>query len=298
MPLLANINVGTSPNDGTGDSIRDSFIIVNENFQYIEQFFPNTSTANLTANITSTGTSFFTTVNISGVISSTSNITTSGYYLGNGSQLTGVAASTAQYVTANAQANITSVGTLSSLTVSGNISAGNVSATGISGTITSPAQTNITSIGALSSLSVTGNATVSGNVVTSDLFFVGNVGRPKITANAAIIDKVGLIIYETSILTTANITFANINFSNTFPLTYGYRIANANVTFNYGNITTGSNFTLHLKNTNGSTIYALLPNNINNKGSNTVPVSANTVATFTFMCYDTTAANVVATIIN
>jgi hypothetical protein len=293
MPLLANINVGTSPNDGTGDSIRESFIIVNENFQFIEQFFPNTSTANLNANITSNGTSFFNTVNIGGVLTSTSNISASGYFIGNGSQLTGVSASTAQYVTANAQANITSVGTLSSLTVTGN-----VTASGYSGTIITPAQPNITSVGTLSTLSVAGNTTVSGNIVTSDLVFIGNVGRPKISANAAIIDKVGLIVYETSILTAANIAFANINFANTFALTYGYRVANANVTFNYGNITTGSNFTLHLKNTNGATIYALLPNNTNNKGSNTVPVTANTVATFTFMCYDTTAANVVATIIN
>lgn len=299
MPLLANINVGTSPNDGTGDSIRDSFIIVNENFQYIEQFFPNTLAANLNANITSTGTSFFNTVNVSGVVTSTANISTSGYFLGDGSQLSAVAASTAQYVTGNAQANITSVGTLSSLTVSGNVTAG-----GINGVIGTAAQPNITSLGTLGALNVSGNAIVTGNVVASDIVMsgnivmTGNVGRQRINANATIIDKVGLIVYETSLLTNVNITFANINFSNTFPLTYGYRVANANVTFNYGNVMTGSNFTLHLKNTNGSTIYALLPNDTNNKGSNTVPITANTVATFTFVCYDTTSANVVATIIN
>lgn len=296
MPLLANINVGTSPNDGTGDSIRDSFIIVNENFQYIEQFFPNTLAANLNANITSTGTSFFNTVNVSSVLTSTANISTSAYFLGNGSQLTGVAASTAgtaQYVTGNAQANITSVGTLSDLTVSGNITAGIVSA--VIGTASQP---NITTVGTLGSLAVSGNATISGNVITPDIFMTGNIGRPRIIANAAIIDKVGAIIYETTILTNVNIAFANINFSNTFAGTYAYRVANANVTFNYGNVTTGKDFVLHLKNQNGSTIYALLPNDTNNKGSNTVPITANTVASFSFMCYDTTTANVVATITN
>ena len=293
MPLLANINVGSAPNDGTGDSIRESFIIVNENFQYIEQFFPNTLSANLNANITSNGTSFFNTVNVSGILISTSNISTSGFYLGNGSQLTGVSASTAQFVTGNAQANITSVGTLTSLTVSGNITSGNLNTTGsISGTIITPSQTAITSVGTLSSLQV------QGNINGANLSLSGATGQSRILANGVVIEKVGSITYETSLLTNVNITNANINFSNTFALTYALRTANANVTFNYGNITTGSDFTLHLKNTSGSTIYALMPNNINNKGSNTVPITANSVATFTFMCYDTTTANVVATIIN
>lgn len=292
MPLLANINVGSAPNDGTGDSIRESFIIVNENFQYIEQFFPNTALVNLNANITSTGTSTFNIVNVSGVLTSTSNISTSGFYLGNGSQLTGVSASTAQFVTGNAQANITSVGTLTSLTVSGNITSGNLTTGAISGTIITPSQTAITSVGNLSLLDVIGN------ISAANLSLTGNTGRSRILANGVVIDKLGSIIYETSLLTNVNITNANINFSNTFALTYGLRTANANVTFNYGNITTGSNFILHLKNTTGSIIYALMPNNINNKGSNTVPITANSVATFTFVCYDTTAANVVATIIN
>lgn len=293
MPLLANINVGSAPNDGTGDSIRESFIIVNENFQYIEQFFPNTALVNLNANITSTGTSTFNIVNISGVLTSTSNISTSGLYLGNGSQLTGVGASTAQFVTGNAQANITSVGTLTSLTVGGNITSGNLNTTGsISGTIITPSQTAITSVGTLSSLQV------SGNINGANLSLTGTTGQSRILANGVVIDKLGSIIYETSLLTNVNITNANINFANTFALTYGLRTANANVTFNYGNITTGSNFILHLKNTTGSVIYALMPNDTNNKGSNTVPITANSVATFTFVCYDTTAANVVATIIN
>ena len=62
-----------------------------------------------------------------------------------------------------AQPNITSVGTLTSLIVSGNINAGNVSggnlvsASYLTGTLTTTAQPNITSIGTLSSLAVTGN---------------------------------------------------------------------------------------------------------------------------------------------
>ena len=60
---------------------------------------------------------------------------------------------TALTLTTAAQPNITSVGTLTGLTVSGNIA----------GTLTTAAQTNITSVGTLSSLTVSGalNGTLS-----------------------------------------------------------------------------------------------------------------------------------------
>jgi hypothetical protein len=60
-----------------------------------------------------------------GYISAGGNITTSGVFVGNGAGLTGVVAGTANTavtVTGNAQANITSVGVLTALSVSGNIS--------------------------------------------------------------------------------------------------------------------------------------------------------------------------------
>ena len=68
------------------------------------------------------------------------NIVASNYFIGNGSLLTGLTATTAATVTSNAQANITSVGTLTGLTVSGNVafsganvSLGNVSNLHITG---------------------------------------------------------------------------------------------------------------------------------------------------------------------
>lgn len=73
-------------------------------------------------------------------------------------------------VTTAAQPFITSVGSLSNLSVSGNIYAGNIYAntgtiiaTSIEGTITTVEQVNITKVGTLSSLAVTGNIT-AGNV--------------------------------------------------------------------------------------------------------------------------------------
>jgi len=78
----------------------------------------------------------------------------------------------------NAQPNITSVGTLTSLGVTGNVTSGNVYANSgtigaslLTGTLTTASQPNITSIGTLSSLSVTGNVT-AGNIV--GIFANGN----------------------------------------------------------------------------------------------------------------------------
>ena len=133
------------------------------------------------------------------------------------------AATTAGTVTAAAQPNITSVGTLSSLSVSGNVTTGNVSGTiglftnvigngsGLSsitganvtgtvanasyavsagsatsaitaGTVTTNAQPNITSVGTLSNLTVTGLATHTGNIdVTGNINVTGNLNYENVT---------------------------------------------------------------------------------------------------------------------
>ena len=150
------------------------------------------------------------------------------YFLGNGSQLTGVAATTATTagtVTTNAQPNITSVGTLSSLSVTGNVDAGNLNAnagtvnalyikgdgyqlsniaganvTGtvananvatFAGTVTTNAQPNITSVGTLSSLSVTGDGTfgnvwanagtIGGQFIKGDGYQLSNIAGGNVT---------------------------------------------------------------------------------------------------------------------
>ena len=294
MPLLANINVGSAPNDGTGDSIRDSFIIVNENFQFVESFFPNTDIISLTANITSTGNSAFNNLTITGTTTSTGNISAN-YLFGNGSQLTSVAATTsgtATFVTGNAQANITSVGTLTSLDLTGNLTGSNVSAgiignTGSSlvGTLATPAQTNITSVGSLSTL------TVSGNVAFANL--------TGLSLDSSIVSNVLVIAQGVDNEFTSNATATkDIRFSTNRSNFRSFDV-NANVTFLYpAPITSGISKTVHVKNISGATQYVILPNSNNNKGANTIPVSNGTVATFTFVPYDTTAANVAATIIN
>jgi hypothetical protein len=75
----------------------------------------STSGANITGYANVTG-------NIIGVNANLGNLVVANYFSGNGSLLTGIAAST---VSASAQPNITSVGTLTSLSISGNITSGN-----------------------------------------------------------------------------------------------------------------------------------------------------------------------------
>ena len=87
-------------------------------------------------------------------------------------------------LTTAAQPNITSVGTLGSLTVSGNISSGNVSGTNITGTLTTAAQPNVTSVGTLGSLTVTGNIS-GGNLVTAGALTVNSGSGATAIVNAA-----------------------------------------------------------------------------------------------------------------
>lgn len=129
-------------------------------------------------NITSVGT--LTSVNSSGNVTSPNIVANTGAFYGNAAGLTNIpganvtgtvnSATTAGTVTANAQSNITSVGTLTSLDVTGNVVAGNVYANSgtvgaslLTGTLTTSSQPNITTVGTLGSLSVTGNIT-AGNI--------------------------------------------------------------------------------------------------------------------------------------
>jgi hypothetical protein len=100
------------------------------------------------------------------------NVATANLFVGN---LTGYA----NAVTDNAQPNITSVGTLITLGVTGNITAGNVaggnlvSANYLSGTLTTAAQANITTVGTLNGLSVNGNL-VASNITANTGVISGN----------------------------------------------------------------------------------------------------------------------------
>ena len=81
-----------------------------------------------------------------------------------------------------AQPNITSVGTLGDLSVSGNVAAGNVSATSLAGTLETAAQPNITSVGTLADLSVSGNVAAGNVSATSLAGTLETAAQPNITS--------------------------------------------------------------------------------------------------------------------
>jgi hypothetical protein len=83
-------------------------------------------------------------------------------------------------LTTASQPAITAVGTLGALSVTGNIAAGNVSATNgtftdVQGTILTASQTNITAVGTLGSLAVTGNISANNVSINNTANFVGPV---------------------------------------------------------------------------------------------------------------------------
>ena len=212
-----------------------------------------------------------------------------------GGNITGANLISANYftgtLTTGAQPNITSVGTLTSLTVTGNITGGNVyansgtiGAANLTGTLTTQAQPNITSVGTLASLTVTANITGGnanlGNLVTSNYFagVLTTAAQPNITS-------VGTLA---SLTVTANISAGNINAGNLLTANYSTSVlttgaqpnitsvgtlasltVTANITggnANLGNLVTSNYFAGNLYGTANLAVYATTANSV--AGSN------------------------------
>jgi hypothetical protein len=171
-------------------------------------------TANVVV-VTGTGANITGTLNVTGN-ATVGNLIASG---GGGGNITGANLVSANFFTGTlttaAQPNITSVGTLTSLAVTGNISSGNANlgnlatANFVTGTLTTNAQPNITSVGTLTSLDVTGNLSSGnanlGNLATAN-FFTGTLttnAQPNITS-------VGTL---TSLSVTGNVSTGNVSAS-------------------------------------------------------------------------------------
>ena len=130
---------------------------------------------------------------VSGVVSASGNIT-GNYFIGNGSQLTGVSASS---VNANAligntlssnvlYSSLTQVGTLSNVSISGNVTGGNVltggvvSATGnvtAGGIVTSGPSGNISGANVVSATTFTATGNITGGNILSNNYYYAN-GTP------------------------------------------------------------------------------------------------------------------------
>jgi hypothetical protein len=179
-------------------------------------------------------TNIFQTVNIvaTGNLKVTSNITTPQFIsnvatgtapmlVSSTTLVANLQAALAGSVTANAQGNITSVGTLTALAVTGNVTSGNVyansgtiGAASLVGTLTinANAQPNVTTVGRLTTLTV-GNATANtifgnGTITAAGNAIVGNIstsGILLVTGNANV-GNIGTL----HVVSTGNVTAGNV----------------------------------------------------------------------------------------
>ena len=225
-----------------------------------------TVTTNAQPNITSVGT--LTTLTVSGNLvagnANLGNTVNANYYFGNGAYLTGVGnanysplANFANYagnVTVSSQPNITSVGTLTTLTVLGNLVAGNANLgnavnanyyfgngaflTGVgnanytplanfanyAGNVTLSSQPNITSVGTLLNLDTSGNVTATSNIIGANV-----VANQYLTALNANVTGTTNLSGAVVISNTGNLTSqGNINFNSVPNVSLG-TIANIHI---------------------------------------------------------------------
>jgi len=250
---IANLTV-SSPNlqFGTSLGVLANSTVYTSSTQTLYIVVPNTFSI---GNIVLSGSA-----NISGNLSVGGNVNlgnaiVANYFIGSGNNLSNIqganvsgivpSATTAITVTSNAQPNITSLGTLTSLSVTGNITSGNanlgnsatanyfigsgnnlsnIQGANITGTaansnyaayagdVVNASQSNITSVGTLTSVSVSGNANI-GNIGTGIITATGNVtganmftgGLLSVTGNANI-GNIGTEI----VTATGNVTGANL----------------------------------------------------------------------------------------
>jgi len=158
-----------------------------------------------TAVISTTG------VTVTGTLSATGNITSSGnvsgaFLLGNGAFITGLPAG---YSNADVANYLASGSLTSNIITTGNISGGN-----LSGTLTTAAQPNITSVGTLTSLSVTGNITstsgnISGNYLLGNGAFITGLYSNADVASYLASNAAVTILTTGNITTSGNVTANN-----------------------------------------------------------------------------------------
>ena len=280
-----NIDFGTFPDDPDADAIRTAFAKAQNNFT--ELFATTTAGSVVSVNggagiavNTPTG-NVIVTANLAQVVVSTSSLSVgqgsnggttavinssiqtlvidinpANVFSGNFSGVGGALANLNGTLTSNSnsQPNITTVGTLGNLSVTGNISSGNANlgnlaiANYFTCTLTTNAQPNITSVGTLGNLSVTGNSNL-GNLASAN-FFSGDgylLSNLTVASGSTIVSGSSNVKVElnsnvnTSVAGNANVfvvtgTGANVN---------GYLTVTGNVTSgnaNLGNAATANYF--------------------------------------------------------
>jgi len=288
MTDFVYVYTGAAPNDGTGNSIRDSFTILNENFRWFHgNIWPDQSQNDLTANITSTYISRFNLVQ-SGEVQSGSfgNTDGSSTYLGNV-----FTASNSFQGRLGAQGGNAAI--VSTLSATGNVAVANLIVNGAailsSFTISSLNDTiignAIPSSGAFTTISSTGNITVGRDISlsTANISGVRFLSRSVSDGLGSNLPSVATVVLSSNSTTSQYIAVS----------------INVNVTLSYSSITTGVERFLIVKNHNDGAVRQItLPGAFNNKGSNTILIGANSSAMLQFIPFSTDSANVYVNITN
>ena len=289
-----NIDFGAFPDDPNADAIRTAFDKVQQNFNELYSTTITGSVASVnggagitvnspTGNVVVTSSISNVTLNTNtlrmGVTPANTSLTASitqtssqqitididpaNVFSANFSGVSGALANLTGTLTtnSNSQPNITSVGTLANLTVTGNANVGNIGATGVvattlGGTLTTISQPNVTSVGNLTSLNVTGNirssAYIGGNVSTTgaNAIFVGDGGllsNLTVSAGSSIVNGNSNV----SITANDNVTTSVAGIADIFIVTStganvsGYLTVSGNITganANLGNAVTANYF--------------------------------------------------------
>jgi len=287
MTDFVYVYTGAAPNDGTGNSIRDSFTILNENFRWFHgNIWPDQSQNDLTANITSTYISRFNLVQ-SGEVQSGSfgNTDASSTYLGNvftasnsfQGRLGAHGGNAAIVSTLSATGNVA----VANLTVNGSATLSSLTINSLNNTVIG----NITpATGAFTTISSTGSITTGGDVILTN----ANVTNVRYLSRNV-----------------SNFLSANLQSSATISLSIGSVgqfnavSINTNATLGYSTISTGVERILVVKNQNDGVVRQItLPSAFNNKGNATILIGANSSAMLQFIPFNTDSANVYVNITN
>lgn len=294
MAIFSNVNVGTAPNDGTGDSLRTSFTKVNENFQDLLSIWPNISQNELVANITSSYISSFNlveAVTLSGSVLTSDtgniNVTTSNVNISSGNlSVSGTITTAGNLVSQNVSGNIsgntaTFTGNITTLTTLGNIE-------GAYGTFSGNVTVN-TLIGNLSGSSVTVTGNINGT--SSNLISVNHIVRSPVGNNINTPINGGSDTYNFVLNPTDN-----VGATAAFTINTGTDVTGT-VT---GTITAGLERTYIIFNpgpTQSNLILPFLPNRTN-LNTNTVAISGNTTAFVIIRTINSDIANVFVQVAN
>jgi hypothetical protein len=203
------INIGATANDGAGDPLRTAFTKTNNNFSQlfaaggVSGISNGTSNINIlnsgailmspqgTANVitvTTTGATVTGTLIGNSAISAIGNVTAGQFFIGNGSQLTGVVSvAAAALLTGNTlssnvvNSSLTTVGTLGTLSVVGNVRGGNLVTTGA---VVASGDVAGSNFNAGSNVNASGNVTGGNVIVVADISAGGAIsGVGNVTGN-------------------------------------------------------------------------------------------------------------------